>query len=232
MLTCGIKVHNKTFTKFHISSEECARQDKDFLEAEKERMSKMAYAQEYLGEFADGQMQWFKDKLIKRATEQKWFEMQQPQERFTELFNSPKIIYPDCAKEMRACYDIKHSYGTMAMYFIPFDPLIMGILNSSIFDWYSRMTFATFGDPWKGGRIIFKSMYMKKVPIPREKNKETEEITKLVWQILNITKDEGYLTNDSKKERVKQIEKEIDKMVYELYELNPEEIKIVEESGK
>jgi len=57
--------NNKTFTKFHVSSEECPRQDKDFLEAEKERMSKMAYAQEYLGEFADSQMQWFKDELIK-----------------------------------------------------------------------------------------------------------------------------------------------------------------------
>lgn len=56
---------NKTFTTFHISSEECPRQDKDFLEAEKERMSKMAYAQEYLGEFADQAMQWFKDKIIK-----------------------------------------------------------------------------------------------------------------------------------------------------------------------
>jgi len=56
---------NKTFTTFHVSSEECPRQDKDFLEAEKERMSKMAYAQEYLGEFADQSMQWFTDKLIK-----------------------------------------------------------------------------------------------------------------------------------------------------------------------
>jgi len=56
---------NKTFTKFHWSSEECPRIDKDFLEAEKDRMSKMAYSQEYLGEFADSQMQWFRDSLIR-----------------------------------------------------------------------------------------------------------------------------------------------------------------------
>lgn len=56
---------NDTYTKFHVSSEECPRTDKDFLAAEKKRMSKIAYAQEYLGEFADGQMQWFKDLLIK-----------------------------------------------------------------------------------------------------------------------------------------------------------------------
>ena len=58
---------NDTFTKFHVSSEECPRQNKEFLEAEKQRMSKMSYAQEYLGEFADSQMQYFKDKLIQQC---------------------------------------------------------------------------------------------------------------------------------------------------------------------
>ena len=55
------------FTKFHWSSEECPRIDKNFLAQEKKRMSEMAYAQEYLGEFADQQMQWFKDDLIKNC---------------------------------------------------------------------------------------------------------------------------------------------------------------------
>jgi len=54
-----------TFTKFHWSSEECPRIDKTFLEQQKKRMSKLAYAQEFLGEFADSQMQWFKDNLIR-----------------------------------------------------------------------------------------------------------------------------------------------------------------------
>jgi len=58
---------NDTFTKFHISSEECERIDKDFLKAEKKRMSSLAYNQEYLGEFADSQMQWFKDILIRET---------------------------------------------------------------------------------------------------------------------------------------------------------------------
>jgi hypothetical protein len=58
---------NDTFTTFHVSSEECERIDRAFLEAEKKRMSKIAYAQEYLGEFADSQMQWFKDSLIKEC---------------------------------------------------------------------------------------------------------------------------------------------------------------------
>jgi len=53
-----------TFTKFHVSSEECPRISKDFLAQEKARLSKRVYTQEYLGEFVDDLMQWFPDKLI------------------------------------------------------------------------------------------------------------------------------------------------------------------------
>jgi len=54
-----------TYKKFHVSSEECSRINKEFLEHKKKTLSKITYAQEYLGEFADSQMQWFNDKLIK-----------------------------------------------------------------------------------------------------------------------------------------------------------------------
>jgi hypothetical protein len=53
-----------SFTSFHVSSEECDRIPKDFLQREKERMSKRQYAQEYLGEFVSDLMQFFPDELI------------------------------------------------------------------------------------------------------------------------------------------------------------------------
>jgi hypothetical protein len=56
--------NDPTFTNFHISSEECERISRDFLRAEKERMTKRQYAQEYLGEFVDELMQFFPDNLI------------------------------------------------------------------------------------------------------------------------------------------------------------------------
>jgi len=57
--------NDPTFKKFHISSEECPRIDKEFLKQEKARMSQLQYNQEYLGEFVDELMQLFPDKLIK-----------------------------------------------------------------------------------------------------------------------------------------------------------------------
>lgn len=174
----------------------------------------------------------FKTKLLKRATDQKWYEMQQPQEKFTELFNKPKMIYPDCAKEMRTLYDESGAYGTMAMYFIPYDPVIMGILNSKLFDWYARMTFATFGDPWSAGRIIFKTIYMSKVPIPNIKNNIGVMVKDSVDKILAITRFSDYLENPAKQAKVKEYEKQIDQLVYKLYGLTEEEIKIIENSSK
>ena len=54
----------------------------------------------------------------------------------------------------------------------------------------------------------------------------------MVNQILAITKDEDYLSNPAKQDRVKELERQIDQMVYELYRLTPEEIEIVEGGRK
>ena len=56
---------DKNFKSFHVSSEECPRKDIEFLKRERERMTKMQYAQEYLGEFVDELRQFFSDEIIK-----------------------------------------------------------------------------------------------------------------------------------------------------------------------
>lgn len=57
--------NDPNYTSFHVSSEGCKRIPKEFLDHEKERMTKLQYAQEYLGEFLDELMQFFPTKLIK-----------------------------------------------------------------------------------------------------------------------------------------------------------------------
>jgi len=56
-----------SFTTFHVSSEDCDRHSKEFLEREKSRMTKVQYAQEYLGEFVDELMQFFPTEVIKKS---------------------------------------------------------------------------------------------------------------------------------------------------------------------
>ncbi|MBU4348415.1 hypothetical protein KJ671_02895 [Patescibacteria group bacterium] len=51
-------------------------------------------------------------------------------------------------------------------------------------------------------------------------------------KILAITKSRDYLENPVKKEEVKEHEKQIDQIVYKLYNLNEKEIEIVEGFNK
>src|SRR3990167_575172 len=61
------------FKQFHVSSEECQRISKDFLLKEKKRMTRLEYAQEYLGEFVDEFNQFFPTALVKkRMTFMSW----------------------------------------------------------------------------------------------------------------------------------------------------------------
>ena len=56
---------DSSFKTFHVSSEDCPRIDKEFLKREKTRMSRIQYAQEYLGEFVDELLRFFPTELIK-----------------------------------------------------------------------------------------------------------------------------------------------------------------------
>ncbi len=59
--------YDDEFTQFHINSEHCPRIPKDFLRREKIRLTKLEYAQEYLGEFVDEFRQFFPTALIKQC---------------------------------------------------------------------------------------------------------------------------------------------------------------------
>ncbi len=148
--------------------------------------------------------------LEKRATNQKWFELQQPQKRFTKLFESDKIIYGEISKEMRALFDKGKAYGTMKMFFIPFNPIILAILNSKLFDWYARMNFSSLGDPWNGGRLEFKTIYMSKVPIPIFSPNVERHFQNVIDNIL-------FLKSQPIEKMSFYFEQLIDGMVYELY---------------
>jgi len=74
--------------------------------------------------------------------------------------------------------------------------------------------------------------HMKQLPIKIATAKQQKPFIEIVDKILAITKSGDYLQNPDKQARVKEYEKQIDELVYKLYDLTLEEIKIVEESSK
>jgi len=80
--------------------------------------------------------------------------------------------------------------------------------------------------------IQWKKFALEKVPVMELNSKDQKPFIDLINQILAITKSDDYLTNPEKQAKVKELEKQIDQMIYELYGLTDEEIEIVEDFHK
>lgn len=104
---------------------------------------------------------------------------------------------------------------------------ILGILNSRLAEWfyywfvYNRAIRTMHFDEGYLGKLPIKKINSINQPI-------ADQIVQKVDQILSLTKSEDYDTNQSKQQQVKNLEHEIDQLVYQLYNLTDEEIKIIE----
>ena len=66
------------------------------------------------------------------------------------------------------------------------------------------------------------------IPIKKISEKDQKPFIFIVDKILTHTQSDDYMQNQTKQAKVNEYENEIDRMVYELYGLTAEEIKIVE----
>ena len=105
---------------------------------------------------------------------------------------------------------------------------MLGLLNSKLITWYYRSTTAEEGKVFAQIKIAL----LRFLPIKKAKQNQQKTLVALVNKILATTKSNDYLENPAKQAQVKEYEKQIDHLVYKLYNLTPEEIKIVEGGTK
>jgi type I restriction-modification system DNA methylase subunit len=101
---------------------------------------------------------------------------------------------------------------------------LLAILNSRLLNWYYYIRFANKSPL----TVNISKTFLEQLPIKKADRKVQASVIALVDHILAITKDADYLSNQAKQARVKELEHQIDQMVYELYGLTPEEIAVVE----
>ncbi len=180
----------------------------------------------------------FKEKLGKRATDQQWYELQQPQFIYSKFMEEPKIIYPVIAKESRFAFDKSRSYTNDKTFFIPRnDPYLLGLLNSSLIWFFLKRTCSCLGDPDKGGRLELRDVYLRELPIHTINTSDPIDVARhdkmvtLVERMLDLNKRLPEARTDQEqtllKRQVAATDKEIDELVYDLYGLTAEERKIV-----
>ena len=150
----------------------------------------------------------------------KWYEIQDNTAYYTK-FEKSKIIYRRIAKSLDASYDTTGTFGLDTTFFIPANDLpLLAILNSQLFDWYARHKVLPLDDPWAGGGLQFFAQYMEKVPIADMTSEQKMALSRLVKQILA----------DSQSDDVREIEREIDELVYQLYGLTDAEIELIKQT--
>jgi len=103
---------------------------------------------------------------------------------------------------------------------------LMSIINSKLAFFYLRERYPA--SSYNLGTNFTKEM-INNLPLPLLNEDDQKPFIDLVDKILAITKDEDYLQNKEKQAKVKEYESQIDQMVYKLYGLTDEEIKIVED---
>lgn len=152
-------------------------------------------------------------------------------------FEKPKIIVPAIVQKASYCYDSQCHYSNDKTSIIASDDLyLLGILNSPIPDIILRSIASTK----QGGYYEYKPMYITQLPIPSTmrlgaKGKSRhDKMVSLVQRMLDLHKQlQSAKTEHERGVLERQItatDNEIDHLVYELYDLTPDEIAIVEES--
>lgn len=149
--------------------------------------------------------------------------------KYYEDFNKEKIIYSQFQNEAKYALDKNGMYLSSNEYMINGNynkKYFLAILNSKIITWYLKNI---TGNLNKNLKICQKSNFIK-IPIPPiiiSNESIIYQIESLVDKILAITNDEDYIKNTVKQEKVNEYEYQIDEMVYKLYDLNDDEIKII-----
>jgi hypothetical protein len=148
-------------------------------------------------------------------------------------FDKEKIIWSDIAKEPSFVLLNKNLYFNNTVYMILGDQIkyLTAILNSRFNKWYFPLIASGLGD--KSCRYF--KVFVEAIPIPsiNKVNQSTiKNIETLVDKILSRTEKEGYHEDKKLQSEVHELESEIDKLIYKLYELNPEEISLIEEASK
>ncbi|GAA9564400.1 hypothetical protein UBN65_02030 [Helicobacter pylori] len=144
-----------------------------------------------------------------------------------DFWTNEKIVIAGMTKVIEAYYTktpLALGVGIYAIYdFCGINPLlILGVLNSSFMSWYARENFKD--KHMSGGYLGLNKGNLEKLPmfeLEKSNQPTADKIIALVDKILQAK------AKDSKA-NTQELEQEIDALVYQLYNLTDEEIKIIE----
>ena len=160
-----------------------------------------------------------------------------------EIMATPKLLVPDIANHAAFAFDIVGEYALTSGYGITLREstsesvlYVLGLLNSQLLDFYLKQV----STPLRGGFFRYFTQFIEQLPIrtidfdnPTDKANH-DQLVQWVEQMLALNKQRA-ANNDPHtmkiiERRIAATDKQIDQLVYRLYDLTTKEIGIVENS--
>ena len=166
-----------------------------------------------------------------------WWELRACE--YYKEFEKAKIMYAEIAIRGQFILDEFKSYSDTTTYILSSDSkYLLGILNSKLW----TFTFSKISSQIRGGFYRWKYQYMEKLPVyvpdfddPVDAARH-DRMVALVTQMLDLHKRLHDTTLEHEKtviqRQIEATDRQIDDLVYELYGLTEDEIKIVDEATK
>ncbi len=176
-----------------------------------------------------------KDKLLKRNKDEtgkryEWYCLQRWAANYYQDFEKEKIVYGEIVQEPRFYLDngeceLGYFYAEATSFILIGEHLryLLGMLHSKLITFAFKTFYAGGGLGESGYR--YKKAFIERLPIP----KITPQNQKLADKITDGAKAILEAKEKDPKANTQELEKEIDALVYQLYHLTDEEIKIIEE---
>ncbi|GAA9422302.1 class I SAM-dependent DNA methyltransferase [Helicobacter pylori] len=169
------------------------------------------------------------EKDCRKKTNNQWFETQDTI-AYHEEFEKEKIVYGEIVQEPRFYLDngeceLGYFYAEATSFILTGEHLryLLGMLHSKLITFAFKTFYAGGGLGESGYR--YKKAFIERLPIP----KITPENQELADKITDGAKAILEAKEKDPKANTQELEKEIDALVYQLYNLTDEEIKIIEE---
>ena len=150
------------------------------------------------------------------------------------LFQSPKLVAPEISFGGNYAFDVSGQfYSTTKIYgYILKSSMIqygynffLGLLNSSLFWFFIQNT----GYVLRGGYFTFKTNYVSPFPIPKFADIDSTLLLKIDNNVESIMELNAMKGNDT---QIKLLIKEIDSVIYKIYNLSSNEIQLVDSQSQ
>ncbi|MBW5410990.1 methyltransferase, partial [Brachyspira hampsonii] len=153
---------------------------------------------------------------------------------YLDSFEESKIVWGNISSESRFCYLLKDFFVSAPANILVVNSkdenilkYLLAVMNSKVFNYQFTNFGITLGEAYE-----WKKQYVEPLKIPEPDNDTVEKLVNLVDSIIDLNKKLYFEKNPNTIEmlntRIQAVDKAIDKIVYDLYGLNDEEVRIIE----